>query len=334
MESRELLKLAVARFEFLTLNEKLKLYRAACDVEWLRTLRPAGLERLIERRLRTGRFDPSAALERAEGDRKLLTRKRIQYTFYEDTDYPPQLREIHDPPFLLFFRGKLPDYDRPMLGIVGTRHPTGSAENAAFELGYEAARSGVSVVSGLARGIDGCAHAGSVAGGGRTVAVLGCGIDFVYPAENRQLAVRMLKAGGALVSEYPPGEPPLRHHFPARNRILSGLCRGIVVVEAPAKSGALITVDHALDQGRDLFVHRRGLGGMVGSGTRRLAEEGAMVVDGMGEILSEWDVEAGSTTEAAEASLAPSDLAARMRAELNGELVNHRGRYFRRVWNG
>ncbi len=130
-------------------------------------------------------------------------------------------------------------------------------------------------MSGLARGIDREAHEGCVEAGGRSVAVLGNGIDLVYPASSRPTAMALLARGGAILSEYPPGVPPLQYHFPARNRIISGLCRAVVVVQAPERSGALITAEYALDQGRDLWVHAAGLQGSAGAGTRRLADSGA-----------------------------------------------------------
>jgi len=330
--NNDLLLLGIGRLGFLTTNEKLTLLRCTASERQFSELRREGVERLLDRMLKCRVFDPAGALRAAEGDRKLLTRERIEYTFYEEPEYPPQLREIHDPPFLLFFRGKLPDYDLPLLGIVGTREPTGRAAKAAFRLGYEAGRSGIGVVSGLARGIDGFAHEGNVAGGGRTVAVLGCGIDFVYPPQNRYLGARILESGGTILSEYPPGEQPLRYHFPARNRIISGLSRGVVVVEAPEKSGALITVDHALDQGRDLFVHRDGLYGPTGVGTQRLSEDGARVIEGIEGVLDEWGYERAASVEPVGAT--SSNLASTMRAELTGELMLHRGSYFRRIGNG
>lgn len=332
MENNTLLLLSIARFGFLSLNEKLTLYRSTASARQFSELRREGVERLIERRLKCRTFDPPAAVRAAEVDRKRLTHEEIEYTFYEEPDYPPQLREIHDPPFLLFYRGKLPDYEIPLLGIVGTRRPTGRAAKAAFRLGYDAGLAGLDVVSGLARGIDGFAHEGNVAGGGRSVAVLGCGIDTVYPAQNRYLGARILQGGGAIVSEYPPGEPPLPYHFPARNRIISGLCRGIVVVEAPGRSGALITAEHALDQGRDLFVHRDGMIEPNGSGTKRLVEAGAPVVEGIDGVLREWGYE--DVIPAEMVGTTASNLSSTMRGELSGELMNHRGNYFRRVGNG
>ena len=154
------------------------------------------------------------------------------------------------------------------------------------------AEAGHTVISGLARGIDAAAHRGALISTSpdtvATGAVLGCGIDRVYPAGNRLLAERILSAGGFILSEYSPGVGPAKYHFPARNRIISGMSRGVVVIQAPAKSGALITADYALDQGRDLFVHADGIAGAEGAGTRELAEDGARIVSGHLDIFDEW----------------------------------------------
>jgi DNA processing protein len=148
----------------------------------------------------------------------------------------------------------------------------------------------------LARGIDGAAHAGCVKGKGKTCAVLGSGIDTIYPKEHKKLALDILQSGGLLLSEYPPGRQPARYQFPERNRIISGLSRGVVVVEAPVKSGALITADFVLEQGRDLFVHADGMTGNSGEGTRRLYQEGAKSISSFGDILADWGCLAGKET--------------------------------------
>ncbi|HUZ18770.1 MAG TPA: DNA-processing protein DprA [Spirochaetia bacterium] len=326
------LQFAVAKISWLTTTEKLLLCRQLENEAQFTALRVCDLENFFRRRIIVRSFSPDSLLREAAADRKILTHKRIQYTFYEDTGYPPQLREIYNPPFLLYYRGKLPDYELPLLGVVGTRRPSGRAAKAAYALGFEAASAGIGIVSGLARGIDGRAHEGNVAGGGRTAAVLGCGIDFVYPASHRDLAARIIENDGAIFSEYSPGVLPLRYHFPARNRILSGLCRGVVVVEAPEHSGALITADYALEQGRDLYVHSDGLSGAVGVGTARLAETGAPVIASAAEVLTDW----GLAPRAPEgrAGTADTSLAGRMREELSGALVLHRGDYFRRNLHG
>jgi DNA processing protein len=219
-----------------------------------------------------------------------LTREGLRSIFYWDSEYPPLLHAIYDPPLTLFLRGSLPATGTTLAAIVGTRFPTGAAREAAFRLGFELGRNGIGVVSGLARGIDREAHEGCEDAGGVSVAVLGNGIDLVYPSTSRAAAMALLARGGAIVSEYPPGVPPLRWHFPARNRIISGLSRGVVVVQAPARSGALFTAEYALDQGRDLWVHAAGQTGTVGEGTRQLAQSGAPVIHDAAEILHEWDV--------------------------------------------
>lgn len=321
------LRFAVARLSFLTTSEKLALWRELASEAQFTHLSVSDLEAFFRRRIPSRSFAPEAALREVESDRKVLTAKRIEYTFYEDTSYPPQLREIYDPPFLLYYRGRLPDYDRPLLGVVGTRRPSGRSAASAYRLGFEAGREGIGVVSGLARGIDGRAHEGNIAGGGRTAAVLGCGIDFVYPASHRDLAARILESGGVLFSEYSPGVPPLRYHFPARNRILSGLCRGVVVVEAPEHSGALITAEYALEQGRDLYVHEGGISGTVGAGTSALSEAGAPIIRSASQILAEWGI---ASREEPEGTEEDGSLASMMKAELSGTLVSHHGEYFRR----
>jgi len=168
-----------------------------------------------------------------------------------DADFPASLRKIFDPPAVLYYRGRLPG-DRMLIGIVGARKASAYGKNAAGMLAGELAAAGVGVASGAARGIDSAAHLGALDRGGYTIAVLGCGVDVVYPPENGKLLAR-IAAEGAIVSEYWPGASPLPHFFPVRNRIISGLSRGIVVVEAAAKSGSLITADWALEQGRDVF---------------------------------------------------------------------------------
>ncbi|MDR1389609.1 MAG: DNA-processing protein DprA [Treponema sp.] len=206
----------------------------------------------------------------------------------DSSSYPPQLREIYDPPEQLFVRGRLPGQSRPSLAIVGTRRPGAAAMKHALRLGRECAQMGITVVSGLALGIDALAHRGCLDGGGITVAVLGSGVDQVYPASNRDLARRILESGGALVSEYEPGTKPAKWRYPARNRIISGLARGVIIVEAPEKSGALYTASFALEQGRDLWVapvSDRSLG------TKALVRDGCGIITGIEEILTEWNME-------------------------------------------
>ncbi len=224
------------------------------------------ISRLVRRRLITRQWRPRELLESAEQIQGRLTEDGTASIFYGDSHYPPLLSEIDDPPLCLFFRGSLPEPGTILAGIVGTRFPTGAAREAAFRLGFDLGRAGITVVSGLARGIDREAHEGCVAAEGRTVAVLGNGIDMIYPSSSSHAAAALLSFGGAILSEYPPGVPPLRCHFPARNRIISGLCRCVVVVQAPEKSGALFTAEYAAERepgpvgarGRDRGQHGSG----------------------------------------------------------------------------
>lgn len=189
-----------------------------------------------------------------------------------DADYPELLRAVPDPPLALYVRGRLPRGVH--VAVVGTRNPSSDGEYVARRMAAELAAAGVCVVSGLARGVDAAAHQGALEGGGPTVAVLGCGVDVRYPAGHEALAERVA-AHGALVSEYPPGTPPAKHHFPLRNRIVSGLARAVVVVEATLRSGALITADLALEQGREVFAVPGSVLNPRSAGPHRLLREGA-----------------------------------------------------------
>jgi DNA processing protein len=211
--------------------------------------------------------DAETLLKTAELDLRRLEANDIRYRILGDADYPASLALIADPPLILFYRGKLPLDVKPPVALVGTRRPSAPAQRQAYRLGLEFALAGYPVVSGLAFGVDRAAHEGSLAACGTTWAVLASGLDRIGPLAHRPLAARILGKGGALVSEMPPGRFPEKYAFPRRNRILSGLCRGCVVVQAPAKSGALITADFALDQNRDLYVASAGLEGAASDGT-------------------------------------------------------------------
>ena len=219
---------------------------------------------------------------------KLLGIYRIEK---DSLRYPPLLREIFDPPVWLYCRGCFPDPEKSAVALVGTRHPSAAASMQALALGREFARAGITVISGLALGIDALAHRGALEGGGYTAAVLGSSVDEVYPASNRDLARRILKAGGSLLSEYDPGTTPRKWYYPQRNRIISGIARATIIVEAPAGSGALHTGRFALEQGRDLFVASAGVISPIGEGTRTLAREGCPVISGAAEILKEWGMD-------------------------------------------
>jgi DNA processing protein len=211
-----------------------------------------------------------------------LDRLAVRIVSYWDATYPSLLKTIHDPPALLYQRGQLPEADA--LAVVGSRHATPAGRRFTQELCSELAAHSLTIVSGLARGIDAAAHEGAIAGQGSTIGVLGCGIDVVYPPENRGLFDEVV-AHGAILSEYPPGTPPLAGHFPGRNRIISGLCRGVLVVEAAEESGSLITADFALEQGREVFAVPATVFTPTGRGVNRLLKDGARLVTEARDIL-------------------------------------------------
>ena len=207
---------------------------------------------------------------------------------FESIDYPDVLRNIENPPYLLYLRGDVPNWDRLlMIGVVGTRDATEYGHTAAKRICTELAKNGVTIVSGMARGIDTYAACAALESGSRTIAVLGCGIDMAYPAENRALMEQIIE-NGAVISEYPPGEMPERFHFPERNRIISGLSKGVLVVEAPKKSGALITANYALENGRDLFAVPGSIFKASCEGTNELLSYCAKAVSSAQDILSEY----------------------------------------------
>lgn len=206
-----------------------------------------------------------------------------------DAAYPERLRNIYDPPVVLYVRGGLPYLDgEAVVGVVGTRNCTPYGLKAAERMGYELAKSGCVVTTGLARGIDTAAAKGALRGGGKVIGVLGCGLDVVYPAENDRL-YDDVAAVGALITEYPPGTEPSGRHFPARNRIISGIALGITVIEAPEKSGSIITANHALEQGRDVFVVPGNIDSPASAGSNALLREGAIAVMSGYDIAREYE---------------------------------------------
>jgi len=203
-----------------------------------------------------------------------------------DPDYPVRLGEIASAPPVLYVRGALQAADETAIAIVGARHATAYGEAMAGELAHELSRRGLTIVSGLARGIDAAAHRGAVEAGGRTLAVLGSGLDRIYPPEHQGLA-EAVATSGALLTEFPLGTAPLRPHFPRRNRIISGLSLGVVVVEAGVASGALITAHHALEQGREVYAVPGRVHARYSEGCHRLIKAGAKLVEGWEDVLSE-----------------------------------------------
>jgi DNA processing protein len=274
----------VHRFDFLGVAEKCLLVDLFDRSEGLLALRQADLECLLRRHLRPLCWDPQAARRQAEADARWLDRRACSVLVFGQAGYPAWLAAIDEPPFVLFCHGQPPSDRQDLLAVVGTRHPSEPARMAAWELGRECAEADIGLVSGLAQGIDGAAHAGCVLQGGYTVGILAGGIDQVQPRSHRLLVARMIDAGGAVMSEYGPGTLTRKWHFPIRNRIISGLCPAVVVVEAPVKSGALITAQYGLEQGRDVYVHTAGCESFLGTGTSNLAESGAPIIQSLRDL--------------------------------------------------
>jgi DNA processing protein len=201
--------------------------------------------------------------------------------------YPRLLALIPDPPLVLFVRGDAAKLGLPQVAIVGSRNPTALGRDTACQFAEHLVRLGLCVTSGLALGIDAASHRGALLGAGDTIAVLGCGLDLVYPSENTGLATEIVAGGGALVSDLPVGTPPLKHHFPRRNRIISGLAAGTVVVEAALQSGSLITARLAGEQGREVFAIPGSIHNPMARGCHRLLRQGAKLVESVEDILSE-----------------------------------------------
>ncbi len=207
----------------------------------------------------------------------------------DDEAYPQLLRSLADKPPLLYVRGQLQQQEDKCLAVVGTRKTSKYGWDVAYQLSYQLAQQGITIVSGLAHGIDGSAHRGALQAGGRTIAVMATGIDRIYPRENQDLAEEIL-ASGAIVSEMPIGTAPLGKNFPQRNRIISGMSLAVLVAEAPEKSGALNTVSHAIDQGRDVLAVPHNIFSKSGEGCNRLIQDGAKVVTSVNDVLEELNV--------------------------------------------
>jgi DNA processing protein len=236
-------------------------------------------EAILERRFRV---DPQAELERAkELGVRILTPL--------DEEYPDVLKSIYDPPLALYVHGSFLPRDKHALAMVGSRKCTHYGLNTTDRLAYQLAQTGFTVVSGLARGIDTAAHQGALKGKGRTVAVLGSALDQLYPPENAELAEAIAKHG-AVVSEYPFGRQADRQTFPYRNRIISGLSMGVIVVESGGKSGSLHTADAAAEQGRTVFAIPGRIDSPASKGTNRLIKNGAKLVDNVGDIVEEFEL--------------------------------------------
>ncbi|HEY0368832.1 MAG TPA: DNA-processing protein DprA, partial [Chthoniobacterales bacterium] len=219
--------------------------------------------------------------------------------------YPRQLREIHAPPIVLYVWGELNERDQHAIGVIGARRTTHYGTESAKKLAYQLAYAGLTVISGLARGIDTAAHQGALAAKGRTVAVIGSGLMNLYPPENAALAEKIRSGNGAVVSEFSMNVEPDRQTFPMRNRIISGWSHGILVVEAGLNSGALITATQAIDQGRLVYAVPGHINAPSAQGSNRLIQQGAKLVQDASDILDDLDILLPEAKPAAEAALRP-----------------------------
>lgn len=218
---------------------------------------------------------------------KALEKDSISLAIPGDECYPEQLEQIPDPPPLLFYRGRLSKTMPRAIAIVGSRRETRYGREQAFQIARDLASQGVVIISGLARGIDTAAHKGALAAGGQTLAILGSGIKRIYPRENEELAAQIIAGGGAIISEFAPKAEPLAYRFPIRNRLVSGFSHGVLLVEAREKSGTLITVGHALIQGREVFALPGPVDAPGSAVPHRMLREGARLVTSAGDILED-----------------------------------------------
>lgn len=219
-----------------------------------------------------------------------LHRENIDFIPWFLETFPKKLREIPNPPYAIYTKGGLPREDRKAVAIVGARQCTGYGEKYGLEFGEKLARNKISVISGLARGIDGAGQRGALMGEGLTYAVLGCGVDICYPREHKGLYADILNHGGGILSEYPPGMPPLSQNFPHRNRIISGLSDVVLVLEAREKSGSLITADMALEQGRDVYALPGPVSSPLSWGCNQLIRQGAGILLSSEMLLEEMGI--------------------------------------------
>ncbi|MDI6604701.1 MAG: DNA-processing protein DprA [Thermoanaerobacteraceae bacterium] len=219
----------------------------------------------------------------------ILIKNKIEVLLITDEDYPELLRNIYNPPPILYIRGKLKKCDEISIAVVGSRNATAYGKFIAEKISYDIAKHGMTVISGMARGIDSYSHKGAMKAQGRTIAVLGCGVNITYPKENEKLMNEIIE-NGAVISEFPIDYLPVSGNFPARNRIISGLSLGVLVVEASVKSGSLITAKFALDQGRDVFAVPGNITSAYSKGTNELIKQGAKLVNDVNDILEEFDL--------------------------------------------
>ena len=273
------------------LRERMKTGRA---VYYIEETQLAGLDFLSEKERQALK---SAGRQRIGNRRAEAAEKGIRFITWFSEAYPQRLLELSDFPYALYVKGNLPDPASRKAAIVGSRRCTPYGEKYAVEFGKVLAQYGIEVISGLARGIDGMGQRGALMGNGKTFAVLGSGPDVCYPREHIGLYMDILEQGGGILSEYPPGTPPLAWHFPERNRIISGLSDVVLVMEAGEKSGSLITVDMALEQGRDIYALPGPVNSSLSRGCNYLIQQGAGLLTSPEMLLKEWGIDSCSVSD-------------------------------------
>lgn len=217
-----------------------------------------------------------------------LNKNNINLITIFDKSYPKKLRNIYDPPLVLYAKGNINLLNRLGIAIVGCRLSTNYGNNISTQFSYILSKYNINVISGLARGIDASSHKGAIKANGNTIAVVGSGLDIIYPYENKYLFTEIIEKGGLIISEYVPGTKPISKNFPQRNRIISGISNGVLVVEAKEKSGSLITAEFALEQGREVYAVPGNINSMNSVGTNELIKQGAKMVTSVSEILEDF----------------------------------------------
>ena len=267
-----------------SIAEKFKGYSEFIKAEPKEFLEIPGIGKKISEKIITykAKIEPYREIEKA-------TKQGVNIVTLFDKDYPEQLKQIYDPPPVLYIKGQKSILNNKAIAIVGSRKASTYGRRVAVNFAKELALMDINVVSGMARGIDSFAHKGAIEAGGPTTAIFGCGIDIVYPPENSRI-MQEIERSGALISEYPPGEEPKSYNFPPRNRIISGASVGVIVVEAGEKSGSLITAHYALEQGREVFAVPGSVFSSNSVGTNKLIKDGAKMVTSMEDIFEELQI--------------------------------------------
>ncbi len=257
-----------------------KIYHASKEqLKEIKNLKESTIEKILNNKIKND----------IERHLNFMKKNKIDIIYINDKEYPQRLKEIYDPPICLYIKGNKNILINNGIAIIGCRDYSEYGKENALKFSYEIAKNKVNIISGLAKGIDSFAHIGALKANEKTIAVVGTGLDIVYPKENIKLANEIINKEGAIITEYPLGTKPNRWNFPARNRIISGLSNGVLVIEAKEKSGTLITVDFALEQGRNIYCIPGNINSANSYGTNELIKQGAEIVTKSNEIIINFD---------------------------------------------